>query len=262
MKASRDTFRNVKSGMWASLLNNDSDTVMVRSIIEEGMILRVGDGKSILFWHDRWYQAGLLKTIFPRLFAVSLQKQSKISQMGEWIDSSWVWRLQWRRPLYEWEVEEVCILNRIIQQFGPKTNTKDGVLWKQVEVVSYPTKDIAAKLTESLVPSLPKCIALMIWKKFIPPRAKLVVWLANKEKLKTGELLVDKGIISPMDANCPFCGMHIESNSHLLFACRFSWSAWMEILKWWGLAAPLHNQCPKFSLQWFGLIYSRKHMDI
>ena len=36
----------------------------------------------------------------------------------------------------------------------------------------------------------------------------------------------------------------------------------MEILKWWGLSAPLHNQCTKFSIQWFGLVNGRKHWDI
>ena len=73
---------------------------------------------------------------------------------------------------------------------------------------------------------------------------------------------MEKGIISPLDASCPFCDTEIESISHLLFVCRFSWSAWMEILKWWGLSAPIHNQCSKFSIQWLGLIKGRKHRKI
>ena len=58
-KASMDTFRKVKTGSWASLMSNESDTVKVRSIIKQGMILRVGNGNSIQFWHDRWCEAGV-----------------------------------------------------------------------------------------------------------------------------------------------------------------------------------------------------------
>ncbi|XP_057520830.1 uncharacterized protein LOC130801085 [Amaranthus tricolor] len=243
-------------------MNNDSDTVKIRSIVEEGMILRVGDGSSIRFWHDRWCEAGVLKSLYPRLFAISLQKQALICQMGEWIGYSWEWRLEWRRLLYDWENEEVRALQHKIAHIGPKRDTKDGVFWKHSQVVSYPTKDITSALSVTLAPSLPKSVVSLIWKNFIPPRAKLVVWLANKEKLKTGELLMEKGIISPLDANCPFCGTEVESISHLLFVCRFSWTVWMDILKWWGLSAPLQNQCSKFSMQWLGLIKGRKHRNI
>ena len=262
VKASTETFNKVKTGTWSSMMNNDSETVRIRSIIEEGIILKVGDGSSILFWHDRWYEAGVFKILFPRLFAISLQKQALISQMGEWIGNSWAWRLQWRRELYAWEQEEVHAFQLIIEQNGPKILSKDGVSWKQSQVLSYPTKDITTELSRSLVPSLPKSIALIAWKSLIPPRAKLIVWLANKEKLKIGKLLVDKGIISPPEASCPFCNTRLESTSHLLFTCRFSWNSWMEVLKWWGLCAPLHNQCSKFSMQWLGLIKGRNLRDI
>ena len=156
----------------------------------------------------------------------------------------------------------MCALQHIIAQIGPKRYKKDGVFWKHSEVVSYPTKDITTELSMPLAPSLPKSVVSFVWQKFIPPRAKLVVWLANKEKLKTGELLVEKGIISPLDASCPLSSTEIESISHLLFVCKFSWSAWMDILKWWGLSAPLQNQCTNFSMQWLGLIKGRKHRNI
>ena len=182
--------------------------------------------------------------------------------MGEWHENSWLWRLEWRRLLYEWEHEEVQHLQRIINQSGPKIGIQDGVLWKHTQTVEYPTKLIATKLSESLDSSLPKEIISIVWQKFIPPRANVIVWLAAKEKLRTGRLLTDKGIITPLQAACPFCGTYLESNSHLLFECRFSWSAWMEILKWWGVSAPIHNQCSTFCLQWIGLVKGRKNKDI
>ena len=261
-KASMDTFRTVRTGTWSTLVGNDPDTVKVRTIIEEGMVLRVGDGSSIRFWHDKWCEAGILKCTFPRFFALSLQRNAQINQMGEWTENSWVWNLQWRRPLYDWEIEDVRILQHIVQQHGPKWDTQDGVLWQRTEVASYPTKCINAKFNETMCSSLSNVIAPIIWKNFIPPRAKLTVWLANMEKLKTGDFLVEKGIVSPQNAWCPFCRNELESNSHIIFACRFAWSTWMEVLKWWGISAPLHMRFSKFSIQWLGLLNGRRHRHI
>ncbi|XP_057532930.1 uncharacterized protein LOC130810822 [Amaranthus tricolor] len=261
-KASMDTFRNIKTGTWSSLTCNEPDIVKVRSILEDGMVLRVGDCSSIQFWHDRWCEAGVLKSIFPRLFAISLQKNSEISHMGEWAGSTWCWKLDWRRPLYDWESEEVRVLHQIIAQNGPKRYREDGLLWKNAEVAAYPTKYIKDKFNESLGSSLPKNILSIVWQKFIPPRAKLTLWLANKEKLKTADYLVEKGIIAPQNAWCPFCRSELESNSHILFTCRFAWRSWMEILKWWGLSASLHSKFPDFSTQWLGLVNVREHKDI
>ncbi|XP_057518489.1 uncharacterized protein LOC130799411 [Amaranthus tricolor] len=261
VKASSETFRRVREGTWSYLLNNDSDTSRLRMIIEEGMLISVGIGNSVQFWHDRWCEAGILKRIFPRLFTISLQKNSLISQMGEWNEISWVWNLKWRRVLYEWENEEVRRLKEIIVHKGPNKERKDGVYWKHSGSLCYPTKCITAKINEVYTPFLPRPIVNIVWQKFIPPRAKLSVWLANLEKLKTGDFLVEKGIINPQEAACPFCSLQLESNSHILFTCRFSWSAWMEILKWWGLSTALHNRYNKFSIQWLGLVKNRMCPD-
>ena len=74
IKALGETFNKVRGGTWSALLSNDSDTSKVRSIIEEGMIISVGNGNSVRFWQDRWCESGILKSLFPRLFALSLQK--------------------------------------------------------------------------------------------------------------------------------------------------------------------------------------------
>ena len=135
-------------------------------------------------------------------------------------------------------------------------------MWNNKEMASYPTNGISSTLYESLTPPIPKSIASVVWQKYIPPRAQLTVWLAYKEKLKTGDFLVEKGIIGPQNAGCPFCRTELETNSHILFTCRFAWSTWMEMLKWWNLSAPLHMSFSNFSIQWLGLISDRKCKDI
>ncbi|XP_057523883.1 uncharacterized protein LOC130803701 [Amaranthus tricolor] len=177
--------------------------------------------------------------------------------MGEWIGNSWCWTFQWRRVLFDWESEDVRKLKDYIDGFGPCRGRQDGVMWKHSGDKTYPTKSIIAKANETFSPTLPRHIINIVWRSFIPPRAKLTVWLENLEKLKTGDFLVEMGIINPQDALCPFCSLEIESNSHIIFTCRFAWSTWMEILKWWSLSSALHNRCNHFCSQWFSLLKIR-----
>ena len=73
----------------------------------------------------------------------------------------------------------------------------NGVYWKHSDNVGYPVKSIVEKMNESYAPILPKPIINLVWQKALPPRAQLSVWLANLERLKTGDYLVRMGIIEP-----------------------------------------------------------------
>lgn len=138
------------------LLSNDDDTRKVREIVEQGLQVSVGDGCSILFWHDKWVSPTPLRVSFPRLFGISLQSEVVISQIGEWMDNVWVWRLRWRRQLYEWEIAEVERLMIMVENFPPKPSDRDGVTWYDSSRDRFPTKDILDKLHESCVPFLAK----------------------------------------------------------------------------------------------------------
>lgn len=89
LKASSDAFNKVKDSIWSQMMSEDIDTSRIRVIIEDGMLLNVGSGDSILFSHDRWCDVGPLKGAFPRLFSLSTQKNLFINQIGVWNDGVW-----------------------------------------------------------------------------------------------------------------------------------------------------------------------------
>lgn len=74
LKASSYTLGAMKGGFWEKLLNDDSETTRIRGIVESGMQIIIGEGKSTLFWHDSWCSGGPLKLSFPRLFSISNQR--------------------------------------------------------------------------------------------------------------------------------------------------------------------------------------------
>lgn len=252
LKASSDSFGVIKNGTWASLMSNVADVKRVRDVVEEGLIVKVGDGTSTLFWHDKWVNSGPIKQTFPRLFSISEQRDAYINDMGYWRDNAWVWRFRWRRQLFVWEMDELERLKILIEQVVPRNGESDGICWYG-EQNRFPIKRIMDKLQSATTPPLSKSIASLIWKIKAPPRATIVIWLACLEKLKTGDSLVEKGVIDVTNAFCPLCSTGVETNSHILFSCRFSWNIWMKILNWWGINGVLHSHCTTFILSWCSL---------
>nr|XP_025628637.1 uncharacterized protein LOC112721825 [Arachis hypogaea] len=79
----------------------------VKEKLLHGLAMEVGNGSRTLFWVDNWVQGGLLKVIFPRLFSMSNQQGSVIGDCGFWDGLEWIWNFQWRRELFQWELELV-----------------------------------------------------------------------------------------------------------------------------------------------------------
>ena len=73
LKASSAAFNKIKAGSWSHMMKNDVATSKIKTIVEQGMMLSVGRGESILFWHDKWCDLGPLKAAFPRIFSISIQ---------------------------------------------------------------------------------------------------------------------------------------------------------------------------------------------
>ena len=144
-------------------------------------------------------------------------------------DGVWLWNLRWRRDLYDWEKEDLERLKILIEQITPRMENTDRVKWRWSNACYFPIKDIVDKFYESSVAILPKHIINFIWKISIPPRAQLIFWLANLEKLKTIDSIVENGIIDACQAMCLLCRVEMETNSHILFTCHFSWRMWMKI---------------------------------
>lgn len=86
----------------------------------------------------------------------------------------------------------------------------------------------------------------------------MTLWFALMGKLKTGDFLVEKGILVAQHALYPFCNLEVESNSHILFTCKLPWGIWMRLLVWWGIKRVLHHDCVCFVDQWNNLLVARK----
>ncbi|GKV32614.1 hypothetical protein SLEP1_g41208 [Rubroshorea leprosula] len=84
--------------------------------LAKGLNIKIGEGDSVKFWWDDWSGRGILANKYPRLYLISVGKDNTVSQMGWWLNGSWIWKLQWRRRLYSWEVQEETEILKEIQE--------------------------------------------------------------------------------------------------------------------------------------------------
>jgi len=71
--------------------------------LEDNVIRKVGDGRSILFWEDLWLDEVLLARSFGRLLELEENKSVTVEEMyvlGWEVDGE-AWK--WRRRLFAWE---------------------------------------------------------------------------------------------------------------------------------------------------------------
>jgi hypothetical protein len=60
---------------------------------------------STRFWRDIWVGSQPLKDVFPRLFSVSVAKEILVAEARVQVDGLWCWKVDWRRALFDWELD-------------------------------------------------------------------------------------------------------------------------------------------------------------
>ncbi|KAK7281927.1 hypothetical protein RIF29_10309 [Crotalaria pallida] len=92
-----------KNGIWGTISSIPKWSNDFELLIAKGCWMKVASGNKTRFWLDKWLDNETLKTKFPTLFSVSIQKEEVIANMGFWDGLQWNWNLSWRRHLYQWE---------------------------------------------------------------------------------------------------------------------------------------------------------------
>lgn len=60
------------------------------NILEEGLLIDIGNGIHIKFWKDVWWDGITLREEFPRLYYLALDKDCVLANLGYWANESWV----------------------------------------------------------------------------------------------------------------------------------------------------------------------------
>ncbi|XP_028089315.1 uncharacterized protein LOC114289749 [Camellia sinensis] len=224
-----------ESVVWSDILSVAALNPELFQFFASKLQIVVGNGSRILFWHDRWCMNLKLKEEFPRLFRLSMEKEEKLSYFMQRRDRDGHWSLQFRRPLFSWEEEEVGKLQELTKDV-PRLNENlcDGVKWTASASGVFTVASVRSWLQKNSGTSLQ--VPKMLWNNLAPPKAQFLCWLAWRGRVKAAVVLQRLGVLGG-NANvaCPFCLAAEESVDHLFVQCPQIWKVWGKLMQWWNL---------------------------
>jgi hypothetical protein len=186
---------------------------------------KLGNGASISFWFDSWVGDAPLKYQFPRLFAISSQKEEKVASVWNPVGGVERWNLRWRRRFFVWEEELVEEFKNLISNILV-TNVEDRWCWRPENDVVFTVKSAYC-----LISNLPGSVGFhppwsgrifdAIWKCKAPSKVSGFVWQLLHNRIPTKDNLILRNIIHTGESTlCPLCGKEIEKLLTCLFTVR------------------------------------------
>ncbi|KAK9042647.1 hypothetical protein V6N11_017714 [Hibiscus sabdariffa] len=151
------------------------------------LILQVGDGKTLDFWDDSWVQNNQLKKIFPRIFALSVKKSGKISKFGLWEGIVWRWHIPLRRPLFDWEIDQLNDFLSMLAEVKLGSLPYDRLCWVKASTGCYTTKDMCKLLGKRDQDVFDRNT---IWEGLAPFKVECFSWKLLHGRLPTNALLL------------------------------------------------------------------------
>ncbi|GJY45761.1 RNA-directed DNA polymerase, eukaryota, reverse transcriptase zinc-binding domain protein [Tanacetum coccineum] len=159
--------------------------------------LKLGNGENTRFWVDNWYEGGVIKELFPRMFALELNKNATVSSKlnASSLDNSF--RRKARSGIEEMQLNSLAEISRMTTLVPCEdryvwTLESDGVF-----SVASIRKEIDGNRFQDV--SLPTR-----WVKSVPIKVNIIAWKVKSNALPTRFNISRRG----MDIDsivCPIC---------------------------------------------------------
>lgn len=119
----------------------------LRSLCRYRIKLQLRRGDTISFLFGCRIGVEIIKGKYPRVFSLSMQLYNKMIDMCVWDWSNRVWSLQWRRNMFQLELES--LINEI-NSYNPLQHRNDAILWNLEKDGNYTVKFFICKANTSI----------------------------------------------------------------------------------------------------------------
>lgn len=221
------------SKVWRDICSLDNPLSHLGYSISEGFRIQVFSGSETKFWEHIWLGDTTLREEFPRLFMLSNQKVETINNMRN-VAGNGSWNIEFRRELRAWENDQFEDLSQRLQRVMLIQGRADKLIWKWSLDGMFSVKSAYGQWETMMHQN--NTLLGSIWKNLAPLKVEIFAWKAIKGKILTRSVLLTRNVLTGIHLGlCPLCLSHLETPNHLMLHCRFSWTIWSLIIKWWKL---------------------------
>ncbi|GMI85885.1 hypothetical protein like AT4G29090 [Hibiscus trionum] len=238
----------MSSWIWKGVVNNFYRADDMGNKLRNLFRLQIGDGKFIAFWQDKWLGDAPLMFSFPRIFALSSNRYGKVVDYGTKLQWGWEWRIDHRRILFDWEVDQWNSLMNLLNNVKSDGFELDCLVWTGSADGSFSVKN--GFKTVMVQDSNNSFWRKYVWQKLAPPKVEAFVWQSAWGRIPVRSELRKRGLTSLSDIRCPLCQEDVETVSHLLFTCKISWALWMKFARFWNVHFTMPNDPTLVILCW------------
>ncbi|RVW71359.1 putative ribonuclease H protein [Vitis vinifera] len=158
----------------------------------------VGNGRRIRFWEDKWCGDDKLCSLFPSLYAISLDKEAWVADV--WSHSGGgVWAPRFSRSINDWEVIEVERLLLRLQGRRVYSDVEDEVIWTKAKDKRFSVKSLYKDLDPERREEFP---ANIIWNSLVPPRKFMELTFLSIWSFMGAPLFNKRSVIGVVRALC------------------------------------------------------------
>ena len=102
------------------------------NIVKNGFQVVIGSGEKIQFWQEVSWDSVPLMNAFPRIFALATNKNGVVFEFGSWVDSRWVWDVNLRRAVFDWELDQWNCFKLCLENIKLRVDISDALAWSYV----------------------------------------------------------------------------------------------------------------------------------
>ncbi|GJR72598.1 putative RNA-directed DNA polymerase [Tanacetum coccineum] len=111
-------------------------------------ICKVGNGREVSFWLDRWIGDFRLCDRFPRLFHLDSRLEGRLVEKGRWVEGVWRWEWMWIREPTGRVSGEIEGLIGLLQNVKLSNDCRDQWRWNLNEYGGFMVKDLTRMVEE------------------------------------------------------------------------------------------------------------------
>jgi len=131
---------------------------------------------------------------FPRVYSIAKNKSAIVYHSGVWIYEKWLWKVDWRRALFEWEHGEVFGLISLLEGETISLGFVDQWVWKADEDGGYTVSSTYKCLSMSEVGTYGSMYEVF-WSIKGLPYSMTTAWRVLVDRLSTHANLERRGIL-------------------------------------------------------------------